>query len=97
MFTQLQAKLFKMIVPQITLSSALALLIVTSVFALAYRVIYNLYFHPLARFPGPWYAASFSVSAAIISLQKKEPQWLLGLVRKYGSMVSPNLAGKSSC
>ncbi|KAF6814624.1 cytochrome p450 [Colletotrichum plurivorum] len=52
--------------------------------ALLLRIIYNLYFHPLSRFHGPWYAASFSIVNATISVFKKEPQWILSLVQRYG-------------
>lgn len=61
-------------------------LVAASVFsALLLRVIYNLYFHPLSRFQGPWYAASFSISHAVVSVLKKEPQWMLSLAKHYGS------------
>lgn len=62
------------LIPAVTIASALLL-----------RIIYNLYWHPLARYPGPWYAASFSLSAALISVLKLEPYWLQSLVKKYGS------------
>jgi hypothetical protein len=51
----------------------------------SFMAIYNLYFHPLANYPGPWYANITSLSLAVISWRKAEPQWLQGVVEKYGS------------
>lgn len=65
--------------------SAMLLVGVAVASALFARAFYNLYLHPLSKFPGPWYAASFSLSGAIISVLQIEPQWLQGLVKKYGS------------
>ncbi|KAF2145342.1 uncharacterized protein K452DRAFT_283700 [Aplosporella prunicola CBS 121167] len=56
-----------------------------AVVALACRIVYNIYFHPLSKFPGPWYATSTSLTSALISVAKVEPQWLLSLVNKYGT------------
>ncbi|KAH8719148.1 cytochrome P450 monooxygenase [Phaeosphaeriaceae sp. PMI808] len=66
--------------------------VLTAIFA---RIIYMQKFHPLAKFPGPWYAASFSVVGAIVSVKKKEPEYLMYLVKKYGNdrpiRISPTL------
>ncbi|KAF7883706.1 uncharacterized protein EAF02_005626 [Botrytis sinoallii] len=59
-------------------------LVLTVVTSIAYRIIYNLYFHPLAKFRGPWYTACFSLPLAIISLKRWEHQWVFDLVKKYG-------------
>lgn len=67
--------------PSQLLWSTLALIVAF----LVYRIIYNLYFDPLARFPGPWYTSSFSVFEALISVRKREPEFLQSLVKKYGS------------
>ena len=53
--------------------------------ALLLRIIFCQYFHPLARFPGPWWATSFSLLGALISIRYKEPQFLTYLVKRYGS------------
>jgi hypothetical protein len=53
--------------------------------AIFIRLFYNLYLHPLAKYPGPWYAATTSLSLAMVSVLKIEPQWLQSLVKKYGS------------
>ena len=74
-----------MIAPRLTLSAALVLLAVAVFSAFALRIFYRLYWHPLAKYPGPWYAASTSLSVALISVFKVEPQWLHGLIKEYGS------------
>ncbi|KAF2854574.1 cytochrome P450 monooxygenase-like protein [Plenodomus tracheiphilus IPT5] len=50
-----------------------------------YRIFYMQKLHPLSSFPGPWYAISFSIVGAIISIQKREHMWFMYLVRKYGT------------
>jgi hypothetical protein len=49
------------------------------------RILYMQRSHPLAKFPGPWWATSFSVGGAIISVMHKEPEFFMYLVKKYGS------------
>ncbi|KAF6802326.1 cytochrome P450 monooxygenase [Colletotrichum sojae] len=67
-------------------ASSLALLAVFAVFsALALRIVYNLYLHPLAGFHGPWYAASFSIVSALVSILRFEHEWLLSLAKRYGT------------
>ncbi|KAF2822598.1 cytochrome P450 [Ophiobolus disseminans] len=74
------------------LSATILLVIVAAILS---RVLYMHKFHCLSSFPGPWYATSFSIVSAIISIKEKEPEWLLYLVRMYGSdrpiRISPNL------
>lgn len=50
-----------------------------------YRIIYCLCWHPLRHFPGPWYAACSSLPLGLASIASVEPDWLMSLVRKYGS------------
>jgi hypothetical protein len=56
------------------------------VVVLSSRIFYLQCLHPLAKFPGPWYATSFSIVGAIISVRKKEPEFFMYLVKKYGGM-----------
>lgn len=72
--------------PVLSVFSLLTLLSGAVVAVLAVRVFYNIYSHPLSQFPGPGYAAATSLTSAVISLRKKEPEWLHGLTKKYGSM-----------
>lgn len=71
-----------------TLGSMPALLVLLGtalVGAVLFCIFYNLFFHPLAKFPGPWYCAISSLPISIISVLRIEPQWLQSLVKKYGS------------
>jgi hypothetical protein len=52
--------------------------------ALTFRIVHTQFFHPLSAFPGPWYASSFSLTMALISLTKREPEYLMYLIHKYG-------------
>jgi hypothetical protein len=52
------------------------------------RIFYMQRLHPLAKFHGPWYAMSFSIVGAIISVKPKEPQFFLSLAKKYGRYFS---------
>ena len=73
-------------------SSGFVYLTVASSSFIGLWLLYNRYLHPLAKFPGPWYATSTSLSVAIISVLKIEPQWLQGLVKKYGSKLTNKTA-----
>ncbi|KAH7391885.1 cytochrome P450 [Pyrenochaeta sp. MPI-SDFR-AT-0127] len=59
------------------------------------RVLYMQKLHPLSKFPGPWYATSFSLVGAIISIKQREPEFFMYLVKKYGSdkpiRISPTM------
>jgi hypothetical protein len=64
---------------------ALGLALASILASLISRIVYMQKFHPLSKFPGPWYATSFSVFGAIISVRQQEPAFLMSLVKKYGS------------
>ncbi|KAL1617041.1 hypothetical protein SLS54_008036 [Diplodia seriata] len=73
---------------ELPLASIASLVGVSIATAMVSRIFYNLYVHPLAKFHGPWYAASFSLCGAIISVLRVEPQWLMSLTKRYGSPFS---------
>ncbi|KAF2106197.1 cytochrome P450 [Lophiotrema nucula] len=64
-------------------------------FSLLGRILYLQFVHPLSKFPGPWYATSFSLVGALISIKKKEPEFFMYLVRMYGTdrpiRISPTM------
>ncbi|KAH9862409.1 hypothetical protein J1614_011064 [Plenodomus biglobosus] len=77
-------------------SANLGLAILGTIFAaLLSRIFYCQYLHPLSKFPGPWWATSFSLVGAIISVKRKEPQFFMYLIKKYGSdrpiRISPTM------
>jgi hypothetical protein len=53
--------------------------------AALYRIFYTRRPYPLAKFPGPRWATSFSAVGAIISVMHEEPDFFMYLVNKYGS------------
>ncbi|KAF5526058.1 Versicolorin B desaturase [Colletotrichum aenigma] len=57
-----------------------------------WSVVYNLFFHPLSRFPGPILARISPVPYAIALLRGRIPFWVKACHDKYGSVVrvSPN-------
>lgn len=61
---------------------AIAAVLIT---AISWRILHNVYLHPLSRFPGPWYTSSFSLIGALISIKRQEPQFLMYLVERYGT------------
>ncbi|KAI1206780.1 putative cytochrome P450 [Annulohypoxylon truncatum] len=60
--------------------------------AIARDAIYNAYFHPLSRFPGPRLAAFSNAPFSIAFLGGRQPYKMLGLHRRYGPVVrvAPN-------
>jgi hypothetical protein len=67
-----------------SLSQLGALVPIVILAAITYRIVHTQFFHPLSAFPGPWYASSFSLTMALISLTKREPEYLMYLIHKYG-------------
>lgn len=53
-------------------------------FVLLGIVIYRLYFHPLARFPGPFWAKISTLPSWWQARKQKRHLWLLSLQEKYG-------------
>jgi hypothetical protein len=52
--------------------------------AVVTRAVYLLFFHPLSGFNGEWYAAISSLPMGLISLSRRETDYLMYLIRKYG-------------
>lgn len=57
--------------------------------SILWRIFYMQKLHPLAKFHGPWYATSFSFVGAMISIFRKEPEWIAHLEKVYGSKATP--------
>lgn len=68
----------------LSLSQLGALVPIVILAALTFRIVHAQFFHPLSAFPGPWYASSFSITMALVSLTKREPEYLMYLIHKYG-------------
>jgi hypothetical protein len=66
--------------------TAVTILTVGVLASLVLLFVYNIFLHPLAKYPGPWYSCATSLPLAVISWRKEEPEWMYGLVKKYGCM-----------
>ncbi|KAK2735172.1 hypothetical protein FQN55_002262 [Onygenales sp. PD_40] len=87
-----------MLLSSIATLSASSVFIGTGVLFVTFFIVrsfYRIYWHPLAKYPGPAYAACSSIPSAIISVLRKEPQWIQHLVKQYGNdtpiRILPNL------
>ncbi|KAF2666419.1 isotrichodermin C-15 hydroxylase [Microthyrium microscopicum] len=52
-----------------------------------YLSVYNVFFHPLANYPGPWVYAASDIPSVILKLSGTVPQTYLTLHEKYGTVV----------
>lgn len=53
----------------------------------AFRIIYNLYFHPLSRYPGPKLWAAFNVASTLSRMGGRFDSQIVEQHRKYGEVV----------
>ncbi|KAL1854472.1 hypothetical protein Daus18300_011393 [Diaporthe australafricana] len=65
--------------------SSLALLSTLALAYLASAVVYRLYFHPLAKYPGPFWAKISSVPSFWHALRQDRHLWLFQLQEEYGT------------
>ncbi|KAI0436189.1 benzoate 4-monooxygenase cytochrome P450 [Xylaria telfairii] len=72
--------------------STLLLILFVSIVLAAINVIWNLFFHPLARFPGPTFAAISNIPYSYWFLGGRQPHKVLELHLRYGPIVrlAPN-------
>jgi hypothetical protein len=78
--------------PGHVLRTGTAVALAAGTFYLVAVAIYRLYFHPLARFPGPIFARLTPIPCAISLLRGRMPMWVKHCHDKYGPVVrvSPN-------
>lgn len=53
----------------------------------ATKIVYNIYFHPLSKFPGPKFAAATQIPVSYASWNGVNSQWLASLHEEYSSDV----------
>jgi hypothetical protein len=70
--------------------SIAAALAATLVAYWVYKIIYNLYFHPLAKFPGPWWAAASYLAELYYDVVQGGQYYkqVIQMHEKYGKYVS---------
>ncbi|KAI1325887.1 benzoate 4-monooxygenase cytochrome P450 [Xylariaceae sp. FL0255] len=75
-----------------TVITALLILTLMSIAYVFVHIIWNLFFHPLARFPGPKFAAISNIPYSYWFLGGRQPHRVLELHLKYGPVVrlAPN-------
>ncbi|KAI1332611.1 cytochrome P450 [Xylariaceae sp. FL0255] len=73
--------------PQIEVWTMIQHALVLGFLVVVLKVIYSLYFHPLAKFPGPRLAAISRLPFSIMSVKGTTYSWLDSLHEKYGTTV----------
>ncbi|TLS22076.1 uncharacterized protein PpBr36_09391 [Pyricularia pennisetigena] len=73
------------IVRRIVLFSAYSVSLVLLFFTI--RSIYNIWFHPLSKYPGPWYAATTNLVYFAADLTGHREDWIVNLHQKHGEVV----------
>ncbi|KAJ2992986.1 hypothetical protein NUW58_g1986 [Xylaria curta] len=68
-------------------TSILWYLFLTGIVLIALKLIYNVYFHPLASYPGPLYLVASDIPLAVYSLLGTSQYPLKAAHEKYGSIV----------
>ena len=67
-------------------SSIWAVLVLLAVYGL-WTVVYAYTLHPLAKFPGPWWAAISRIPYWIIAVRGEQLNFMKGLHEKYGPVI----------
>ncbi|RDW63899.1 cytochrome P450-9 [Coleophoma crateriformis] len=89
---QLRTELGRVTTSSSRIVLGLGFLSISSILYLTWTIVYNLYFHPLAKFPGPKINAISDLPGVIWVLRGRLPMETRKLHEKYGSVVrlSPN-------
>ena len=53
----------------------------------AYIIFYRLYFRPLAKYPGPFWAKTSDIPSYYYTLKQDRHVWLLKLQQQYGNVI----------
>lgn len=76
--------------PARIVSDPLVLIASLILFALFYQLsiyFYNIFLHPLRRYPGPWTSAASNLPLIRKALRGEDVQWLVSLHERYGEVV----------
>ncbi|KAF2142717.1 uncharacterized protein K452DRAFT_248194 [Aplosporella prunicola CBS 121167] len=63
----------------------LAIALVTSL--VVGRMMYNVYMHPLRKYPGPWWAAATDLPLMVARARGRAPFWVASVHEQYGEVV----------
>jgi hypothetical protein len=74
-------------IPLATLATSAFLLVVTYTL---YTIYYRLYLHPLAKYPGPFWARISDLPSFYYTSKQDRHVWLLRLQQQYGKVSTEN-------
>jgi hypothetical protein len=72
------------LLPKLTVGNACSLLFAYIVYRALYQVIYYHFFHPLAKFPGPFWGGVTRIWIAYHNIKEDECAVFTELTKKYG-------------